>query len=130
MSDVSLSPKAVAELRELQAKVGDNLLLAASDFTQKDPQFTDAEADWLAAINNAAPALLALASQSLEREGEIRRAAIAECAKRLEEFSGSQILLACGELSAQEMRTAKAVQRWWAAEIRALAQQPPAGEKK
>lgn len=44
-----------------------------------EPWHHDAKA--IVALYNAAPALLALASQSLEREAEVRREVIEECAK-------------------------------------------------
>lgn len=39
-------------------------------------------------------------------------------AQMIEGYSAGQILMAAGEMSAQEMRTVKAVQRWWASAIR------------
>ena len=48
----------------------------------------------------------------------IRKSALEEAASLIESFSAGQIRLAAGEMSAQEMRAAKAVQRWWVAAIR------------
>lgn len=39
-------------------------------------------------------------------------------AKMIEDYTPGQMRLACGEMTAQEMRTVQAVQRWWAAAIR------------
>ena len=47
-----------------------------------------------------------------------RRSALEEAASLIESFSAGQIRLAAGEMSAEEMRVVKAVQRWWAAAIR------------
>lgn len=40
------------------------------------------------------------------------------CAKLVESFTADDIRMAAGEMTAQEMRSVKAVQRWWAAVIR------------
>lgn len=61
-------------------------------------------------------------SSIADRLATIRAHAAAEAmeraAKLIEGYSAGQILLAAGEMTAQEMRTVKAVQRWWAAAIR------------
>ena len=51
----------------------------------------------------------------------IGRKEMAEEAAKLLEVSNAEILLACGEMSAQEMRTVRAVLNWRARAIRALA---------
>jgi hypothetical protein len=43
-----------------------------------------------------------------------------DAAKMIEGFSADQIKMAAGEMTAQEMRTVKAVQRWWVSAIRHL----------
>ena len=46
---------------------------------------------------------------------------IEKCAKWIENYSPGQIRMACGEMTAQEMRTVQAVQRWWVAALRHVA---------
>src|SRR5437667_9760718 len=42
-------------------------------------------------------------------------------ADKIESYTTADILLHAGELTAQEMRTVKAIQKWWVAEIRQFA---------
>ena len=51
---------------------------------------------------------------------EVRRAALEEAAASLD-LSASAILLACGEMTTQEMRTVKAVLAWRARKLREMA---------
>ena len=48
----------------------------------------------------------------------VRMSALEEAASLIESFTAGQIRLAAGEMSADEMRAVKAVQRWWAAAVR------------
>lgn len=51
------------------------------------------------------------------------RETIEKCAAWIEGYSAGQIRMACGEMSAQEMRTVQAVQRWWASALRLIGEQ-------
>ncbi len=48
---------------------------------------------------------------------------IEKCAAWIEGYSQGQIRMACGEMTAQEMRTVLAVQRWWIAALRHIGTQ-------
>ncbi|HYT44907.1 MAG TPA: hypothetical protein VEP90_21450 [Methylomirabilota bacterium] len=41
-------------------------------------------------------------------------------ADKIESYTSADIRLHAGEMTAQEMRTVKAIQKWWVAEIRRL----------
>lgn len=74
----------------------------------------------------------ALASQSLEREGEIRRAVIEECARELDNAAAAKKALSRkypATNSASEWDDQATLLAHMAKLLRALAQQPPAGEK-
>jgi hypothetical protein len=60
-----------------------------------------------------------------EQQGEIERlrAIPEQLAKMIDGYNAGQIRLACGEMTAQEMRTVQAVQRWWVAAMRHKAEQ-------
>ena len=57
-------------------------------------------------------------SVKIAEEAEIKREAAEEIAKMIEGFVPGQIRMAAGEMTAQEMRTVQAVQRWWVSAIR------------
>lgn len=56
-------------------------------------------------------------------EIERLRAAPEQLAKMIEGFSPGQIRMAAGEMTSQEMRTVRAVQRWWVSAMRHKAEQ-------
>lgn len=122
MSTTELPQKDVAELRE---HIDHRISLWSM---RPAPRSSEGKAWEAGARQGAEWAIEFLASQSLEREAEVRRLAIEECAARIGKFSAGQIKAACGEMSAQEMRTVKAVQGWWVATLQSVAQQPPAKE--
>lgn len=71
----------------------------------------------ICALYNAAPALLALASQSLSREAEIRREAIEECAKMIAGLDMQYVDAGTAHVELMTLTRAHNA-------IRALAQQP------
>jgi hypothetical protein len=53
-----------------------------------------------------------------QEQAEYRAKIGEEIAQMIEGYSAGQILMAAGEMTAQEMRSVRAVQRWWASAVR------------
>jgi hypothetical protein len=68
--------------------------------------------------------------RDMRAEIERLRAVPETIAKMIEGFTPGQIRMAAGEMSAQEMRTVQAVQRWWVSAIRHKAAKELAAEER